>query len=85
MMDPQAWVWRSIGLVVVAVAVVIALWFTGQVVGAIGSVTFATPSTSASPSATAAITSQSASPSNSGLQPSPSPSAKQEPSPTPTR
>lgn len=84
-MDPRAWVWRSIGLAVVAVAVVVALWFTGQVVGAIGGVTFASPSTSASASATAAITSPSASPSSSGLQPSPSPSAKPKPSATPKR
>jgi len=84
-MDPRAWVWRSIGLAVVAVAVVIALWAMGQVAGAIGDVTFPTPTTSVTATATATGTSPSASPSPSGPPPSPSPSAKRKASPTPKR
>jgi len=84
-MDPQAWVWRSIGLAVVVVAAVVALWFMGQVGGAVGGLTFATPAPSitASPTPTAPLVSASASPSASGLAPSPSPQKK--PSPTPKR
>jgi hypothetical protein len=70
MMDPRAWVWRLIGLAVVAVAVVVALWFMGQVAGAVGGVDFATPT--ASPIATATLPGPSVSPTGSGLQPSPS-------------
>jgi hypothetical protein len=74
-MDPQAWVWRSIGLAVVVVAAVVALWFMGQVGGAVGGITFATPTASitASSTPTAPFASPSASPSGSGLQPSPTP------------
>lgn len=85
-MDPQAWVWRSIGLAVVVVAAVAALWFMGQVGGALGSIDLATPvpSATASPSPTQAIPSPSASPSSSA-PPSPSPTPKKKPSPTPKR
>ena len=84
-MDPRAWVWRSIGLAVVAVAVVAALWFMGQVAGAIGGVDFAT--LTPSPSATATIPGPSVSPTGSGLQPSPSaaPSASGKHTPTPSK
>ena len=81
-MDPRAWVWRSIGLAVVAVAVIAALWFMGQVAGAIGGVDFATPRPS--PTATATIPGPSVSPTVSGLQPSPSPSASGKRTPTPS-
>ena len=69
-MDPQAWVWRSIGLAVVVVAAVVALWFMGQVGGAVGGLTFATPTASvtASPTPTASLASPSASPSASGAR-----------------
>ena len=85
-MNPQAWVWRSIGLAVVAVAIVAALWFMGQVGGAIGGLTFATPTDTATPSVTssAVIGSPSASPSAS-VAPSPSTTPKKKPTPTPKR
>ncbi|HEY7941445.1 MAG TPA: hypothetical protein VID25_05830 [Candidatus Limnocylindrales bacterium] len=86
-MDPQAWVWRSIGLAVVVVAAVVALWFMGQVGDAVGGITLATPvaSVTASPTPTAPFASPSASPSGSGLRPTPSPSPQKKPSPTPKR
>lgn len=82
-MDPRAWVWRSIGLAVVAVAVVAALWFMGQVAGAMGSLDFAT----ATPSFTAAATipGPSVSPTGTGLVPSPVPSASGKHTPTPSK
>jgi len=86
-MNPQAWVWRSIGLAVVAVAIVAALWFMSQVGGAIGGITFATPTETATPAATstAVITSPSVSPSASVVAPPPSPTPKKKPTPTPKR
>ena len=68
-MDPQAWVWRSIGLAVVVVAAVVALWFMGQVGGAVGGVTFATPAASitASPTPTRRSPARPPRPSGSGL------------------
>jgi hypothetical protein len=85
MLDPRAWVWRLIGLAVVALAIVAALWLMGQVAGAIGGVDFAT----ATPSPTAIATSPgpSVSPTGSGLQPSlsPAPSASGRRTPTPSK
>lgn len=77
------WVWRAIGLAVVAVAVVIALWFMGQVGNAIGGVNLTPPTATASASPTILLPGPSASPTGPAPSASSSAPAKRSPSPSP--